>query len=351
MSVCLLALIAIALYKIKFSAYHSDYMSMSQSRAIKGIFAVIIFLSHSRQYIGRVWPMDYWAEVPINYLGQLMVAMFFFYSGYGILQAYQTKENYERGFWKNRILKTLVHFDIAVLLYIVLGLITAAPYSITDYLISLTGWGGVGNSNWFMFVILCLYCIVGVAFASLRKTRKPWAVAAVSTVLSMMLWVILWLCGKESYWIDTLMCFPTGMWIACAKTRIDRLFEKKSLWRVGSLIATAIAFSLLYFTPGLIAKSVTACLFCILLMLLTTYIRVDNPILQWLGDYSFEIYIIQRLPMICLANWGVTKSKALALALAVVLIGLCAMALKWVYQITDRLLFSNRLMKKYKREK
>lgn len=38
-------------------------------------------------------------------------------------------------------------------------------------------------------------------------------------------------------------------------------------------------------------------LFVAALVTLTTFIRIDNKVLFWLGRHVFEIYIMQRLPM------------------------------------------------------
>ena len=96
MAILLILLVLICLYGIKPAKYHVDYMSRSQTGSIKGIFAVLIFLSHVRGYIsiGDSF-LDKAYALFLGYFGQLIVTLFFFYSGYGILQAYKTKDTYE----------------------------------------------------------------------------------------------------------------------------------------------------------------------------------------------------------------------------------------------------------------
>lgn len=75
-------LILITLYKIRFSNFHEDYMEKNQTDSIKGVFAIIILFSHFRGYVhlsnGFLDTSFLWI---INLFGQLMVSLFFFYSG------------------------------------------------------------------------------------------------------------------------------------------------------------------------------------------------------------------------------------------------------------------------------
>lgn len=50
-------------------------------------------------------------------------------------------------------------------------------------------------------------------------------------------------------------------------------------------------------TFGIDDFGLSACVFAILVVGLTIKMKINNPILQWLGTYSFAIYIMQRFPM------------------------------------------------------
>lgn len=63
------------------------------------------------------------------------------------------------------------------------------------------------------------------------------------------------------------------------------------------LLLLAIRFVRHHPVHWLLAKEVTAVLFVAALVTLTTFIRIDNKVLFWLGRHVFEIYIMQRLPM------------------------------------------------------
>lgn len=144
-----------------------DYMSKSQCNVVKGVFILIVFFSHFQQYVseagGRVFDI---------YLGQLMVAMFLFYSGYGVAASFAKKGvSYVRDFPKRRILTTLLNFDIAVAAFIVLDLIIGRPIGACQALLSFVCWESVGNSNWYIFAIIYCYAVAWL-FLGVINSRK-----------------------------------------------------------------------------------------------------------------------------------------------------------------------------------
>lgn len=136
-------------------------MSPKSTNAIKGIFAVIILFSHMKGYISLAdKPADSSYAIVLGHIGQLMVAPYLFYSGYGILESIKRRAYYFETYPRKRLLKTLVHFDLAVLCYLMLMTTIGTYYPTVNYVTCWIGWESIGNSNWFIFDILALYCIV-----------------------------------------------------------------------------------------------------------------------------------------------------------------------------------------------
>ena len=80
----LLALLCLTSVKISLGNGFNDYMSPRETGAIKGVFVIIVLLSHIRQYVHlEASPFNTPYSEFMAYLGQLMVVMFLFYSGYG----------------------------------------------------------------------------------------------------------------------------------------------------------------------------------------------------------------------------------------------------------------------------
>lgn len=82
-----LLFVVVCLFKIKFNKNgYTDYMDIKQTTCIRGIFAIIIFFSHFNKYtqLTNSWQNNVYKFI-ISSIGQLMVALFLFYSGYRYL--------------------------------------------------------------------------------------------------------------------------------------------------------------------------------------------------------------------------------------------------------------------------
>ena len=86
----LVLLFALTLYKLEIRD-NSDYLGIEQSTAINGLFIIIVFLSHANSYVnvtGAISIIYIWFFALI---GQMMVVMFLFYSGYGLTEQYKKR--------------------------------------------------------------------------------------------------------------------------------------------------------------------------------------------------------------------------------------------------------------------
>ncbi len=326
----LVMLAALCLLGIKFSGKSGfeDYMSPQKTGSIKGIFVIIVLLSHVRQYIDLANdPYSAPFQRFMLFLGQLMVVMFLFYSGYGVLLGLAKKEGYVKTLPTKRAFKVLLHYDIAILIFYFTGLALGRNYSIKKLLLSFIGLDAVGNSVWFIFVIIILYLITYAAFIFVKKRVVLGTV--ITTILSTAALAILVIVKKNEYWwYDTLLCYPLGMWYALAKPHIDKaLLPSAGKWLACTASAGAVFAALMYILP-LYGKSrvifvPAALFFAILITLLSMRISVNNGILQWFGKRVFGIYILQRIPMMVLSHFGMNDKPflfaAASLAITVVL--------------------------------
>ena len=317
MSVFVLALqlICVAGISFKFKDGFEDYMSPSKTGAIKGIFVVIVFFSHVRQYITVPQTgMNAMFYSILVFLGQLMVVMFLFYSGYGISVSVAKKDGYVKTIPKRRILKVWLDFAIAVTIFFFVSRAIGVKYEIKHFLWSLAGLKTVGNSNWFIFVIIILYILTFIAFAITGGKKHIIAGIVVTTVLSVVATVVLWhFFDKHYWWYDTVMCYPLGMWYYVTKPYIDKkLLGSFDRW-FAAVAASAICFSclkaLLSFFKGSRAVFIPmSFVFAIGIVILSMRVSVNNAVLRWFGSRVFGIYILQRIPMMILRYFGYNDS-------------------------------------------
>ena len=324
----LVAFTWICLYSMKFAGlknFNHDYISIESTTAIKGIFVLMVFISHFAQY----------HDFPANsadafnslrfFFGQLTVVMFFFYSGYGIFESVKRKgTDYIKSFPKNRFLKILLHLDMAMLIYLAVGLLTGRELTVPQVLLSLIGWTSIGNSNWFMFAILALYLIVFIAFMISRKSKL---FAVILTTLLTFVYIAVMMRFKDNYWYNSVLCLPLGMWYSFFREKAEKLLLNNIAYYITLAVIVAGFVVADYYRLNSIVYEVRVLLFTLLVVVISMKVRFGNKALLRLGNHVFSIYIFQRLPMSLLSQIDAIYSNiylyfALSLICTVIISGL-----------------------------
>lgn len=307
----LLTLLVISRLRIQFKGFNTDYLSFDTTNAIKGIMIALVFIKHATPYIlnsGYVFDDSFWSRAFLYIdlrVGQWIVAMFLFYSGYGIMESIRKKGmDYVRSIPRKRVLTTLINFDIAVALFVIVSLFVPNDYSIKQYLLSFTGWEAVGNSNWYIFVIMLCYLIAYVCFRVQvkRNTGHTYDVKAIMCMILLGFSVVVLSYVKPSWWYDTMLCFGVGMLYSVWRERIEVIL-KRYYWLILPMVL-ALLYLLdksPYYLRGLVYNAYCI-VFCLLVVMLTMKIKVNNAVLIWSGKNLFPLYIYQRIPMIILSS-------------------------------------------------
>ena len=237
-------------------------------------------------------------------LSQLVVVMFLFYSGYGVGESFKTKgDAYVQAMPRHRFLGTLVNFDVAVIVFIVVGLLLGTSFTLRQCLLSLTGWDDVGNSNWYIFVILLCYLMHYIALR-LPVSKPSYRVALLFALCAGCLLGLSFF--KGNYWFSTILCYPLGFMYSTYKDSIEKHF-KKAYWinALAVVVLFVLIFKLFHNCTAdrfQIGYNVVSMLFAILVVVLTLKVRINNQPLRWVGTHLFPIYIYMRLPMIVMEN-------------------------------------------------
>ena len=302
MIIWLLLLFFLIMAQSRVTTFNTHYLSRDTTAVVKGIFILIVILSHQLGYISLGGVLNEIYNGFFVYLGQLMVTMFFFYSVFGCWESFCTKKDYVKGFLRRRVLKTLVHFDIAVALYVVVDFALKIQYPLKNYVLCWIGWESLGNSSWFIFTILLLYMATWIGFKFFGHNKCKCLVTITS--LCILLMAALYVAGKETWWYNTALCYPLGMIYSCTRHRIEKVLTKPYLYWSG-LAAIFIIFLILYMRGGARLYPLCACAFSTIVIFVTAKLDFGNPILIWLGNHLFEIYILQRIPMIVLSSLAI----------------------------------------------
>lgn len=270
--------------------------SISQTQSIKGFFVITIFFSHFCSYV----TLEQWYDSPMQiyclFLGQLMVAPFLFYSGYGIFESIKNKGNdYIKNFPKQRIFKTIVHFDFAIILFLILDQIIGKNVTMLEFLLSLIAWKDIGNSNWFIFAILCAYISTFIGLVSFKGNLKG---ALVVIFIMSLVYIAVLSHVKAPYWYDTILAFPLGCAFSLYKEKIDVALRSKFIMLGGvACIFVLLLTKIDCFLNAFINSQIALISFSATLLFLSLRFNISSRILKWFGKNVFGIYILQRLPM------------------------------------------------------
>lgn len=308
-----LLLILIILYKSKlnFKSFNKDYLSIEQTKCVNAVFVILVFLSHVKNYITleNIWYNSYYLRINAL-IGQLMVTTFLFFSGFGIMESIKRKDQYINSIPKKRIFSTLLNFDFSILLFLICSLIVGKSYHLNRILLSFTGWSSIGNSNWYIFAILTLYLITWISFKVFNKNNLKGIIGTI--ILS--LFFICFLKGtKQSYWYNTILCYPAGMLFSYYRNKLENLIcENNKTYFFISFICVATFILLYKFSKvsNIIIYELTAIFFVIVILLICMKFSFKNNILLYLGNNIFWIYILQRIPMIILHYYKIHNYNA-----------------------------------------
>ena len=286
------------------NTFHRDYISRDNSNVIKGVFVILILLSHAKGYItlGGMYDDPYLSMQ--KHLNQMVVAMFLFYSGYGMMEQIKKRDfEYIKSIPKKRFPNLLLNFDLAVMLFLILRLFMGKTITVKSVLLSLVAWTSVGNSTWYIFITLALYILICIAFLPIKWVKKPWfklVCIVILTALSIGLVYVLMSIGKEKYWYNTLILLVLGFWYSYFQNAIEKvLFKNDILYALA--VAAVFAVYIVFFRKrwdGIEYYTVWAICFTLLTVLFTMKISIQSTVLKWFGEHVFSIYILQRLPMI-----------------------------------------------------
>lgn len=293
---CLLVLAANALGAGK---KNNDFMSRDMTSTINGYFLTTVFMTHFIQYLSAdsYNGLD-WMYIYINRaLGQLIVAMFLFYSGYGVMESIKNKEGYIRTFPVKRILLLALDFEIAALIYLGVSCLTNNTHTFRYAIKAFFAWESLGNSNWYVFAIMYLYIVTYLSFC-LNHSRNI-GISLILVVLFTVFYMYFMAQHKGGWWYDTVMCYPAGMLFSWQLNKARAYFGRGWKYGIGLLVLVCSFCGVYVFRKENVwFFELLAVLFALIVVMLTARFKATGRLYGYIGKNLFCFYIYQRVPMI-----------------------------------------------------
>lgn len=289
----ILILVNIKILKIP----RANGFTREQSQALRGISAIEIMLGHIAMYGNTA------ALFVFRKSGILFVGIFFALSGYGLAYSIKEKKEYLKGFVLKKTLALLIPAYIAYIIGLA-GLSFQYSYRVFDELGK--PWIFFSRVNWFIWELLALYVLTYVCakIGALRKTHFFIFIASAIFV------IIAFIMGLDNPWYGSTFCFWLGIiYYEFRKDFFSRLIDKKVVIHtivVGVIFALSVAGFMFLgdasFIGNVLGRNLASTSLVLILMMTLPYIQIENKISRWLGNISFEIYLL-HVPVVTLCQF------------------------------------------------
>ena len=279
MFIVLILFITIILYKIKKKTVETVWITdKEQTVMIRAICCIIVVLVHIPKEYGN------FIQDSIGSFGYIAVTIFFMLSAYGLKYSIETKKDYLKKFWKNRILTLLIPFWNANIISVILK----PSNKITTNILRIIGLNGIS-----FITILLLYYILFWIIYTFFKNRKTadYLLCGIVFLYSILGKAM----NKTIGWQVESMGFIYGSVLYYIIPKIGESTQKKCiLFGIMSLI-----LGLLYLRYKDVYMIGTWCLKTILgisiisfMTIILNKIEIKNNILKAIGNISYEVYLL-----------------------------------------------------------
>lgn len=306
-------------------SFHEDFLSIKSTKVLQGAAAVGIILHHLVQQVtnyGAVWkgPITH-----MNWMGVLFTAIFFFFSGYGLLKSYRTKPDYLETFLEKRLPVVLIPFLVSNIIYFFgVGLYAGRIIRVTDAVTSLIGFTLLNTNTWFLVEIMLFYMAFYVIYKHIKKPGVAFGLMTGFVFFTIVISLLLghdnselnghWFMGE--WWYNSTITFVFGMLVARHEDIMLKFAKKHYVWLLPVVVLAFVGMYIFsenvvqtigYYQewegyPGYKEKAITALvqsvagiLFVAMLPLICMKVRFYNIIMAYVGKISLALYIIHDL--------------------------------------------------------
>lgn len=310
------ALAVLLFYKakpVKKNEWNEDYMSIGQTKALLGFCSVVIIFHHMSQKTCAPWLSNNVIVHGLDgfvYIGYLIVALFFFCSGYGIYKSYKTKANYFENFFIKRAFPILLMGFMSGVLFFTARSLMDVPFHFAT-IFSIGGPFMLNQYGWYVIMILILYFLFYIGFYRAKKDISGILVIAAGTI-ALVLFGEYFIYG--TWWYNTVHLFLIGIIFAAKENEIAAFLKKRFIpVLVGCVVVTVVGFLLgNYITNvydwigktyvyridrwvALCAQMISSVSFVIAVTMAGMKIRIGNVALDILGKMTLETYLVHGL--------------------------------------------------------
>lgn len=309
----LITFFIIILYKVKIGKnVNNSFFEKEQSKVIKGICCIVVFLVHVPKVHGNV------IQDAIGSFGYICVTIFFLLSAYGLKYSISNKKNYLKNFLRNRVLVIYIPFLIANILKQLIEL---------DNGINFLEIIGLKNIS-FIGELIIFYIIFYIIYRNLNNKIADYVMVGITIVISLVSYVL------KIGWFVECLGFAAGIILYNKEKNINNYFEKNYIIKLLTSIFVSFALGIFYIKMkniiilNYLLKIILGISIISLLIGLLKKIKINNKILLFLGRISFEIYLLHSIILIKLIELNVLSGIYILITLSITII--CASIMNYI---------------------
>lgn len=298
----------------------NDYLSLEYTKYLKGILALVVVFCHI-QYGRTTIPM---LKV-FNYVGDLAVSCFFFFSGYGLISQYlKNSEGYLKTFFRKRIVKILFTYMIFICIYLIYYFINGTFKNFDDIITFTKNGSLIVSHSWYIIDIIILYVTFYIV-AKIFKENYKFIIIGMYGFVTFLTFIMIYF-GMSEFWYVSIFSLCFGMSYKIIQEKIDNKNIKKYyiiaivifiIFEILQFIISKMYDSILITVIVAIIKNVACISFTFLIISVGKYIQFKNSIFKFLGEVSLELYLIHGLFEKVFSNISFTNNNNFIYGLSV----------------------------------
>ena len=299
-------LVLMLLWKIKITrpikTINENYLSLENCNAMRGFFALAPLIGHTADFVAHNAYTDWWTRY-----GHAVVGGFFFFTGFGLMKSHINKPDYSKGYLTKRLPKIVIPYIAVTFVYqCAYFLFKGFLYPPLRIITKILEGDPIASYSWYVIHIIMFY----IWFYILMKVcKKHYLLMILGGALYYIGTTVLFISrGFGTHWYQTSAALVLGMLIALYENQVLSFMKKYYLivapltlaltifLSVGPLDKVYAAISGKFETKAVVI--VFFVLLCILLGMMK--VTVGNPVLNFCGKLSYEIYLLHGLLILIL---------------------------------------------------
>ena len=287
----MLGIVAFLLFLLAYKAeYSSDgncgFFDKENSEAMRGFWCLVVILVHIPQaYQNPIQDM-------IGSFAYIGVTFFFMTSAYGLSAALQKKPDLIHIFWRTRLPKLIIPNWVV---NVVFGLLLFVMSGITDSIISF-----VNINSWVKWLICCYFVLWFCHRFTFAEKYQNLIVCVLIALISIFVYILQSIGNiKLDAWCTEMMGFAWGIILFAYYENIKKLFNQNWLVKTTAICLLSLILGISYlalkhipFWGNYVLKIILGLSILLFILLLNSKIHIGNKISSFLGNISFEIYLI-----------------------------------------------------------